>query len=145
VTSDKGQLVDMARNYYRRNTKMLKLVETFYQSYRSSDALRWCRCSPFPAPFLNDALYSHNSEQLRFCSFLLNDTSHILKQQSKRNSGIELYRGTKLPTELVEKLEKHNKESIHTLLDELLVPSKPATPTLTSPPSTAKTAPVQIR
>jgi hypothetical protein len=114
VTSSKDELVDMAQNYYRGNTKALRSIDTFHQSYRPSDALRWCFRSPFPSRPLNHALRSHNSEQLRFYSFLLNDTSRILKKQPKRNSVIQLYKGMKLSSDLIDKLEKHAGELICT-------------------------------
>jgi hypothetical protein len=114
VTSSKDELVDMARNYYRDNTKALKLVDSFYQSYRSNDAFRWCFRSPFPSRSLNDALRSHNSEKLDSYSFLLNDTSRVLKQQHKRNSGIQVYKGMKVSSDLVNKLDRHAGELICT-------------------------------
>lgn len=101
------KLAEMARTYYRGNTKALKLVETFNQSYRSSDALRWCFRSPFPMRPLNHALRSQNGEQLAFYTFLLNDASHVLRKQPKRSTGTQLYRGMKLTSEFVDKLEQH--------------------------------------
>jgi len=114
VTSRKDELVDMARNYYRGNMKVLELIDTFYKLYRSSDALRWCFRSPFPSRSLNHALRSHNSQQLNFYSFLLNDASRALKQQHKRNSAIQLYKGMKLSSDLIDNLVKHAGEIICT-------------------------------
>lgn len=97
----------MAQNFYRDNTKMLKFIQIFSESYQSNGVFRWCLRSPFPSRSLNNALRSQNNEQLYFYSFLFNDISRLLNQQPKRNSIIQLYRGMKLSNEILDKFEKH--------------------------------------
>ena len=96
----------MARNYYRGNAKILMMIDTFRQLYRSNDALRWCLRCPFPARPLNHALHSRDSERLNFYSFLLNDVRCAIKQH-KRNSAIHLYKGMKVSSDLLDSLVEH--------------------------------------
>ncbi|CAF0983561.1 unnamed protein product [Rotaria sordida] len=107
MPNSKNDLVEQARNYYRGNPKRLKLVDEFDKSYRANDAFRWCFCSPFPSRLLRYALMSPTLKQLSPYQFLIGDTIRILQQQSKRTSHGQVYRGMKLPNELVDMFETH--------------------------------------
>jgi hypothetical protein len=135
MISSKSELVEMARNYYRSNMKALKLVDTLDQSYRLNDVLRWCFRSPFPARSLNHALRSHNSKQLDFYSFLLNDIPRAIKQQHKRNAATQLYKGMKLSSDLVDNLDKYAGELVCTSGFFTCTTSRTAAWTLASSPS----------
>ncbi|CAF1192969.1 unnamed protein product [Rotaria sordida] len=103
----KQEFIEVVQNYYRHNNKILALIETLDHSYTAADALSWCLRFPFPSRFINNALYSRNMEQLKFCRFLISDASRFLQQQSKHNSSKQFYRGMKLSSELVEKFVKN--------------------------------------
>lgn len=105
----------MAQNLYHDNTKILKSIKIFNDSYQSNDVFHWCLHSHFPSTSLKTELYTHNNEQLHFYSFLLNDASRYLnKQQPKRNSIIQFYRGMKLPNDILDKIEKNTGKLICT-------------------------------
>ena len=89
------------------------MIDTFRQLYRSTDVLRWCLRSPFPARPLNHALRTRDKEQLNLFLFLLNDVRRIIKQR-KHNSAIHFYKGMKVSSDLLENLVKHAGELICT-------------------------------
>ena len=97
----------MARIYYRNNQRRLRLVSEFERMYRPNYAIRWCASVPFPSYLLQHAFISFQPEQLHLCRFLIADASRMLQQQPKRARNIQLYRGMKLPSQLVDQLEMH--------------------------------------
>jgi hypothetical protein len=107
VLTDKETLINLAENYYRRNTKLLESLDDFDYCYDKSDALQWCFNSPFPSRFLHHALSSRNTKHLDLCHFLITDVSRVLQQPSYNlKSSHQFYRGMKLTNELLDKLEK---------------------------------------
>ncbi|CAF2514937.1 unnamed protein product [Rotaria sp. Silwood2] len=110
--NSKSYLVEQARNYYRGNSKRLKLIDEFDKSYRANDSLRWCFRSPFPSRPLRYALMSPTLNQLSSYQFLITDAVRILQQQSKRTGHGQVYRGMKLPNELVDMFETHMGELV---------------------------------
>ena len=53
VTSNKEQLIVMAKEHYRENPKILESIKEFNRSYKRNDVLQWCFSSPFPSRFLH--------------------------------------------------------------------------------------------
>ena len=97
----------MAKNYYRQNIKILTSVEEFGDYYLAPDAINWCFRSPFPSRFIRHAFDFQYMAQLNLCRFLISDISNILNQQPKHSSTTQLYRGMKLPRELVEQFSRN--------------------------------------
>ncbi|CAF0930238.1 unnamed protein product [Adineta steineri] len=103
----KNDLVEKARDYYRTNPKRLKIIEEFDKGYRSNDAIRWCFRSIFPSRPLRYALYSRLGELLSSYQFLTTNVSRSIQQQSKQPNHGQLFRGMKLPAELIDMFETH--------------------------------------
>ncbi|CAF4837867.1 unnamed protein product [Rotaria sp. Silwood1] len=97
----------MARDYYRTNPRRIRLVDEFDRTYRPKEALHWSIQDSFPSYLLRHAFISCQSEQLNLCRFLIADTSRLIQQQSKRTGSLQLYRGMKLPSKLVDSFETH--------------------------------------
>jgi hypothetical protein len=85
----------------------LKIVDEFDKAYRSSDSLRWCFRSPFPSRALRYALLSRTGELFSPYHSLIIDVIRIIQQQSKQPGHGQLFRGMKLPIELVDMFETH--------------------------------------
>ncbi|CAF0910435.1 unnamed protein product [Rotaria sordida] len=106
-SSNRNGLIEIARRYYRDNTRIIEIIEEFEKSYRHADVISWCFRSPFPTRFLLHALRSHNKAQLSVCRFLFADASRFFQQHSKHKSSDQVYRGMKLSSELLDKFETH--------------------------------------
>ena len=107
MSNSKNNLVEQARNYYRSNSKQLKLIDEFEKAYRPNDSLRWCFRSPFPSRSLRYALMSRTTKQLSSYQFLICDAIRTLQQHSKHTGHGQVYRGMKLSNELVDAFETH--------------------------------------
>ncbi|CAF0911025.1 unnamed protein product [Rotaria sp. Silwood1] len=107
VSSNKQNLIEIARQYYRDNIRIMEIIEEFEKSYRSVDVINWCFRSPFPARLLLHALRSHNKGQLSICRFLFADASRFFQQRPKHKSSDQVYRGMKLSSEILDKFEAH--------------------------------------
>jgi hypothetical protein len=107
VANSKNDLVEQARNYYRGNSKRLRAVDEFDRSYRSNDSFQWCFRSPFPSNPLRHALLSPTIESISPYYSLIIDITRSIQQQSKHSAHGQLFRGMKLPNELVDLFETH--------------------------------------
>ncbi len=107
VSQNKQELIEMARHYYRDNTKIIEPISELEKLYRPAEVINWCVRSPFPARFLLHALRSHSKTQLSFCRFLFADASRFFQQQPKHKTSDQVYRGMKLSNELLDKFEAH--------------------------------------
>ncbi len=85
----------------------MKAVDEFDKGYRSNDSLRWCFSSSFPSRLLRYALLVRMEELFLPYQFLITDAIRVIQQQSKRPGHGQLFRGMKLPNELVDMFETH--------------------------------------
>ena len=107
VSSNKNNLIELARSYYRDNIRIIGIIDEFEKSYRPGNVINWCFRSAFPGRLLLHALRSHNKTQITTCRFLFVDISRFFQQQPKRKSADQVYRGMKLSSELLSKFEAH--------------------------------------
>ncbi|CAF3321431.1 unnamed protein product [Rotaria sp. Silwood2] len=106
-TNNKSDFVEMARDYYRSNPRRIRIIDEFDRTYRPKETLHWCVDKPFPSYLLQHAFIFCQPEELNFCRFLIADASRLIQQQSKRTGSLQLYRGMKLPSKLLESFEMH--------------------------------------
>lgn len=99
-------MVQIAENGYRGNNKFNESIKEFNHSYSKNDALQWCFISPFPSTFLHRAFQTHNTEHLQMSRFLVNDVSRQIQIASHKSTS-ELYKGMRMSSEILDKLEQH--------------------------------------
>ncbi|CAF4003521.1 unnamed protein product [Adineta steineri] len=114
VSSNKNALIEITRQYYRDNSRIMAVIEEFDKSYRPGEVINWCSRSPFPARFLFHALRSHNKVQLNACRFLFVDATRFFRQHLKQKSSDQVYRGMKLSDAELDKFEAHIGELVCT-------------------------------
>jgi hypothetical protein len=110
----KQQLIDYCRSYYRLNKKCLEQIDTFEQTYQSSDAIRWYTKDSFLYRFVNKALRTEDIEALFRLRYFIKDLCKNLKIlfdenfQIYQNSldEIVVYRGLTLPIIVIEQLKQ---------------------------------------
>ena len=105
--NNRNEFLEMARIYYRTNSRRLQLINDFDRTYRSKDAIRWCFRYPFPSNLIRHAFITQDFDQLSLYRFLIVDVSRIIQQPSRPMGFLQLYRGMKLPKHVVDRFEKH--------------------------------------
>ncbi|CAF1482742.1 unnamed protein product, partial [Rotaria sp. Silwood1] len=112
----KEQMIQMCKEYYRGNRTEIKLIEEFEQHYKAEDAIRWYSKQSFIYKLVNKALRTEDIELLYKFRFFIGDLSESLQCQHKNiveseEQILNVYRGTTLDREEVQKL-KQNKEKL---------------------------------
>ncbi|CAF1435592.1 unnamed protein product, partial [Rotaria sordida] len=111
----KNDMIEICRNYYRKNKKELSNIDKFEQTYKSEDAIRWYTKQTFVYRLVNKALRTEDYEAMIILRFFIVNLSENLRQEyedykKKQNKYLRvliLYRGLKLPFAEVYSL-KHN-------------------------------------
>lgn len=115
----KQQMIDICRQYYRGNTKELKLIDQFAREYRSEHAIHWYSKQSFVYRLVNKALRTEDMDLLYIFRFFIGDLSHALQQEhrkilSNQEEILIVYRGLKLDKEEFEKLKDNQGKLIST-------------------------------
>lgn len=108
----KQQLINYCRSYYRLNKKYLEDINTFEQTYKSSDAIRWYTKDSFLYRFVNKALRTEDIEALFRLRFFIKDLCKNLKLLFDENfeayqeslDEMIVYRGLTLPIDVIDRL-----------------------------------------
>jgi hypothetical protein len=109
----KQHMVDTCQQYYRGNTKELKLIQHFQHEYRSEEAIRWYSKQSFVYKLINKALRSEDIDQLYTFRFFIGDLSQSLDRQHEKillseEQILIVYRGGKLDQEEFNKLKQNH-------------------------------------
>ncbi|CAF2128491.1 unnamed protein product [Rotaria magnacalcarata] len=110
----KQQLIDYCRSYYRSNKKFLEDINTFEQTYKSSDAIYWYTKDSFLYRFVNKALRTEDIEALFRLRYFLKDLCKNLKLLFDDNfqtyqeslEAILVYRGLTLPIKVIDQIKQ---------------------------------------
>ncbi|CAF4480491.1 unnamed protein product [Rotaria sp. Silwood2] len=115
----KQQMIQICKEYYRGNTKHMKLIREFEENYRSEDAIRWYSKQSFVYKLINkalriediDLLYTFRYFIADLCENLQRKHEHILLSKEKI---LNVYRGTKLEKEEFDKIKTNQRKLIST-------------------------------
>jgi tetratricopeptide (TPR) repeat protein len=115
----KQQMINVCRQYYRGNTKELRLIDEFEREYRSEEAIRWYSKQSFVYKLVNQALRSGDIDQLHVFRFYIGDLSESLAREhekvlSSKKRVFTVYRGLKLDKEEFDKLKENQGKLIST-------------------------------
>ncbi|CAF1487582.1 unnamed protein product [Adineta steineri] len=113
--SNKGELVRIARIYYRGDCSTLKKIDQFDMNYQSQCALQSYTAVSFPFKLLNKALRTENWDLLMPFLFFIVDINNCLalEHDNLNDEGTNiLHRGMRMSLEEFEKLEKTKGELI---------------------------------
>lgn len=110
--STKDSFIKQTRLLFRLNNQIQLSIDDFEVSYKPIHVLTWMnnkRHYPFPYyMFISNALRTNNREILSLARFFLHD----LEKQMKSATFGQVYLGTKLPINLIERLEQHQKTDV---------------------------------
>ena len=115
----KKEMLNMCRQYYRGNPKQQKLIDEFEHTYQPNEAIQWYSKQSFIYKLVNKALRCEDIDQLHKFRFFIGDLSENLvrKHQQLVHSGtrtLTVYRGAKLSSEELEKLNENQGKLIST-------------------------------
>ncbi|CAF1022322.1 unnamed protein product [Adineta steineri] len=113
----KQQMLDMCRDYYKKNKHELKKIEEFQQTYTRDKAIEWYTDECFLYKLLNKALRTEDIELLFNFRFFIIDLCSTIEQENQllKNKGtLTLYRGTQIPNEELEKIKENIGKTIST-------------------------------
>ena len=107
----KQQMIEVCREYYRGNSRELKLIDLFEKEYRPEQAIRWYSKESFVYKLVNKALRSEDIFQLYRFRFYIGDLSENLavehrKILSSNEKYLVVYRGMKLGKDEYRRLKK---------------------------------------
>ncbi|CAF1285428.1 unnamed protein product [Rotaria sordida] len=113
----KQQMIQICKEYYRGNTKELKLIYDFEQNYQSKDAIRWYSKQSFIYKLINKALRIEDIDLLYIFRFFIADLSENLQREHEKillskEKILILYRGIKLDKEEFNKLKENQRKLI---------------------------------
>ncbi|CAF4663565.1 unnamed protein product, partial [Rotaria sp. Silwood1] len=110
----KKEMIDICRNYYRKNKKELSNIDEFERTYKPENAIYWYTKQTFVYRVVNKALRTEDYEAMLILRFFIVDLCKNLKQkyddmkEKKSNSNLIIsYRGLKLTSQEIYNL-KHN-------------------------------------
>ncbi|CAF4481319.1 unnamed protein product [Rotaria sp. Silwood2] len=106
----KDEMIEKLRLYYRNNKKQLKNIEEFDREYQSENSIQWYTGQPFLYKQLNRALRTEDINLLYTFRYFIYDLCKQLEQEFQQqqedfDSIILLYRGVRLSSDEVKKLE----------------------------------------
>ncbi|CAF2658808.1 unnamed protein product [Rotaria sp. Silwood2] len=115
----KQQMIQICKEYYRGNTKEVKLVQEFEQNYRSEDAIHWYSKQSFVYKLINKALRTEDIDLLYTFRFFISDFSKELQREhdkilKSKEKILNVYRGAKLDKEEFDKLKENQEKLIST-------------------------------
>jgi tetratricopeptide (TPR) repeat protein len=115
----KKQMIEMCKQYYRGNTKELKLIDQYTREYRSEDATRWYTKQSFVYKLINKAFRIGDVDLLYTFRFFIRDLTEALQHEhqqilSSEEEILTVYRGLKLDKEEFEKLKENQGKLIST-------------------------------
>ncbi|CAF2988578.1 unnamed protein product, partial [Rotaria sp. Silwood2] len=115
----KEQMIQMCKEYYRGNTKEMKLIQEFEQNYRAEDAIRWYSKQSFVYKLINKALRTEDVDLLYKFRFFIGDLSGSLQCQHEKivkseEKILNVYRGVILDREEFDKLKENQEKLIST-------------------------------
>ncbi|CAF2400065.1 unnamed protein product [Rotaria sp. Silwood2] len=108
----KQQMIQICKEYYRGNTKEMKLIHEFEQNYRSEDAICWYSKQSFLYKLINKALRTEDIDLLYKFRFFIGDLSENLQRLHEKillseEKLLNVYRGVKLDKEEFIKLKEN--------------------------------------
>ncbi|CAF3854051.1 unnamed protein product, partial [Rotaria sp. Silwood1] len=110
----KKEMIDICRNYYRKNKKELSNIDEFERTYKPENAIYWYTKQTFVYRVVNKALRTEDYEAMLTLRFFIVDLCKNLKQkyddmkEKMSNSNLIIsYRGLKLTSQEIYNL-KHN-------------------------------------
>ncbi|CAF1408189.1 unnamed protein product [Adineta steineri] len=113
----KQQMLNMCRDYYKNDTKELKKIAEFQNTYTHDKAIEWYTDECFLYKLLNKALRTEDIELLFNFRFFIIDLCSVIEQENqllKNNGTLTLYRGTQIPNEEFEKIKENIGKTIST-------------------------------
>ena len=115
----KQQMIEVCQQYYRGNTKQLKLIDEFQHKYQPKDTIEWYTKQSFVYRLINKALRSEDIDQLYTFRFFITDLSQSLDHEHDRilsstEEILTVYRGAKLDQEEFNKLKENQGKLIST-------------------------------
>ncbi|CAF1240591.1 unnamed protein product [Adineta steineri] len=113
----KQQMLDMCRDYYKKNKKELKKIEEFQNTYTREKAIEWYTRDCFLYKLLNKALRTEDIELLFTFRFFIIDLCSAIEQENhllKNKGTLTLYRGTQISKEELEKIKENVGKTIST-------------------------------
>ncbi|CAF3804600.1 unnamed protein product [Adineta steineri] len=113
----KKQMLDMCRDYYKKNKKELKKIKEFQKTYTCDKAIEWYTDECFLYKLLNKALRTEDIELLFTFRFFIIDLCSAIEQEHQllKNKGtLTSYRGTQIPNEELAKIKENIGKTIST-------------------------------
>ncbi|CAF3857538.1 unnamed protein product [Rotaria sp. Silwood1] len=109
----KQQMIQICKEYYRGNTKQMKLIYDFEKNYQSTDAIRWYSKQSFVYKLINKALRIEDIDLLYAFRFFIVDLSENLRREhekillSEEKNLLNVYRGVKIDHEEFDKRKEN--------------------------------------
>jgi hypothetical protein len=113
--SSKKILADQSRLLFRSNNKIQYFIDDFEALYKRRHVLMWLDKHHHPFPYhllISNALRTHNQPILSLSRFFIKNLSHQMSPAPSEPSYNQVYLGTKLPINLVDRLEQHKKSDV---------------------------------
>jgi hypothetical protein len=114
ITTKKA-LIDQSRVIFRSENQLRRPMHEFYVSYKSSEVLFWLDKYNHPFPYhllVSNALRTHDQQILSLIRFFILDLTKQMKPLPAGTSYNQLYFGTKLPIQLVDRFERQTSKDI---------------------------------
>ncbi|CAF1135000.1 unnamed protein product [Rotaria sp. Silwood1] len=111
----KKNFIEQARILFHSNRKIKSSIHDFNISYKSSEVLYWLNKYNHPFPyylFISNALRTHDQQILYLTHFFINDLSQQMKPVPIGPSYNQAFFGTKLPIDIVDRLEQQTSKDI---------------------------------
>ncbi|CAF1679201.1 unnamed protein product, partial [Rotaria sp. Silwood1] len=108
----KQQMIQICKEYYRGNTKQMKLIYDFEKNYQSTDAIRWYSKQSFVYKLINKALRIEDIDLLYAFRFFIVDLSENLRREHEKillseEKVLNVYRGVKIDHEEFNKIKEN--------------------------------------
>ncbi|CAF1314566.1 unnamed protein product [Rotaria sordida] len=112
-------MIQICKEYYRGNTKEIKLIYEFEQNYQSQDAILWYSKQSFIYKLINKVLRTEDIDLLYTFRFFIGDLSENLQREHEKillskEKILNVYRGLKLDKEEFNKLKENQGKLIST-------------------------------
>lgn len=106
--NNKATLVENCRILFRSQDHLRALINSFQHSYKSPEVLFWLDKYSHPFPYYllaSNALRTHDQQILSVVRFFVMDLSKQMKPLPVSASSNQVYFGTKLPINIIDRLE----------------------------------------
>ncbi|CAF0795071.1 unnamed protein product [Adineta steineri] len=111
LKSTKKSLVDQAHLFLPLNDQIKSFINDFKTSYKSNQIITWLDKQRHPFPYyllISNAMRIHDQEILLLTRFFFNELTKQIKPIPLESNDNQVYLGTKLPIDLIDRLEKYD-------------------------------------